>query len=133
MPVRLALLIALTSSALALLPILGSRLARLLADYAWSHGARRSRAGAGRARPAWASPAVSADLGVSPAPPPQTKRKRFSRSPVVRPRVSPAGASLRSPSRLVGLLHKTGEVVVVVGLGLVLGAAIGILALLYGS
>jgi hypothetical protein len=131
MPVRLALLIALTSSALALLPILGSRLARLLADYAWSHGARRSRAG--RARPAWASPAVSADLGVSPAPPPQTKRKRFSRSPVVRPRVSPAGASLRSPSRLVGLLHKTGEVVVVVGLGLVLGAAIGILALLYGS
>jgi hypothetical protein len=131
MPVRLALLIALTSSALAFLPILGSRLARMLADYAWSHGARRSRAG--RARPPWASPAVSANLGVSPAPPPQTKQKRFSRSPVVSPRVSPAGASLRSPSRLARLLHKTGEVIVVVGLGLVLGAAIGILALLYGS
>jgi hypothetical protein len=132
--VRLALLIALTSSALAFLPILGSRLARLLADYAWSHGARRSRAGAGgRARPPWAPPAVTANLGVGPAPPPQTKQKRFSRSPVMRPRLSPAGGSLRRPSRLVRLLRKTAEVIVVVGLGLVLGAAIGILALLYGS
>jgi hypothetical protein len=51
----------------------------------------------------------------------------------MRPRLSPAGGSLRRPSRLDRLLRKTAEVIVVVGLGLVLGAAIGILALLYGS
>jgi hypothetical protein len=161
MPVRLALLIALSSSALAFLPLLGSSLARLLADFAWPHGARLSHAGAGRARPPWASPAVAANLGVSRAPPPQTapKPKRFSRQPVVRPRVSRAMAFLRSPPRLVGrgrpgpprlrhafarvmlreastrpLLRKTAEVIAVVGLGLVLGATIGgILLELYGS
>jgi hypothetical protein len=163
MPVRLALLIALSSSALAFLPLLGSSLARLLANFAWPHGRRLSHAGAGRARPPWASPAVAANLGVSRAPPPQTapkpKPKRFSRQPVVTPRVSRAKAFLRSPPRLVGrgrpglprlrhafarvmlregsshpLLRKTAEVIAVVGLGLVLGATIGgILLELYGS
>jgi hypothetical protein len=157
-PLRSALLIALASSALAFLPILGSRLVRLLTHYAWSHGTRLSCAGAGPARPPWASPAKSANLDVSRAPPPQTKPRRFSRSPVVRPRVSRAGAPLRSPLRLVGLaragllglrhafarvllreasirslLHRTAEGVVLVGLSLVLGAAIGILAALYGG
>jgi hypothetical protein len=135
MPVRLALLIALTSSALAVLPMLGSRLARLLANYAWSHGARRPRAGAGRARSAWASPALSANLGVSRAPPPPTKPQRFSRSPVVRPRVSRAGPSrvmLREAS-IRSLLHKTAEVIAMVALGLGLGVATAILARLFGS
>lgn len=138
MRVRWALLIALTSSALAFLPMLGSRLARLLADYAWSHGAGLWRAGAGRARPPWASPAVPANLGLSRAPPPQTKPKRFSRSPVVRRRVPRPGAFLRSPSPLVGLdraaLLGLRHAFAVVGLGLLLGATIGgILAALYGS
>jgi hypothetical protein len=143
LPVRLALLIALTSSALAFLPGLASRSARLLTNYAWSHGARVSHAGAGRARPPWASPAVSANLSVSRAPPPQTKPKRFSRSPVVRQRVPRAGllglrhafarVMLRAAS-IPPLLHKTAEVIAVVGLGLVLGATIGrILLALYGS
>jgi hypothetical protein len=133
MPVRLALLIALTSAALAVLPTLGSRLARLLANYAWSHGARRPRAGAGRARSAWASPALSANLGVSRAPPPP-KPKRFSRSPMVRPRVSRAGASraMFRGASIRSLLHKTAEVIAMVALGLVLGAATVILARLYG-
>ena len=113
-PVRLALLIALISSALAFLPIVGSRLARLLPDHAWSHGARLSPPGAGRARGAVGLPAVSANLGVSRALPAQTKPKRFSRSPVVRARVF-------------------GEAIAVVGLGVVLGVTIGILAALYGS
>jgi hypothetical protein len=134
MPVRLALLIALTSSALAVLPMLGSRLARLLANYARPHGARRPRAGAGRARSAWASAALSANLGVSRAPPPPTP-KRFSRSPVVRPRVSRAGPSrvmLREAS-IRSLLHKTAEVIAMVALGLGLGVATAILARLFGS
>jgi hypothetical protein len=129
-PLRLALMIALTSSALALLPILGSRLARLLGNYLLSHGARLSRAGAGLARPPWASPATSANLGVSRALPPQTKPRRFSRSPAWRltfARVMLREASIRS------LLYKTAEGAVLVGLSLVLGAAIGILAALYGG
>jgi hypothetical protein len=130
-PLRLALMIALTSSALAFLPILGSRFARLLGNHAWSHGARLSRAGAGSARPPWASPATSAKFGVSRAPPPQTKPRRFSRSPVVRPHTF-ASVMLREAS-IRSLLHKTAEGVVLVGLSLVLGAAIGILAALYGG
>jgi hypothetical protein len=130
-PLRLALMIALTSSALAFLPILGSRLARLLGNYAWSHGARLSRAGARPARPPWASPATSANVGVTRAPPPQTKPRRFSRSPVVRrhtfARVMLREASVRS------LLYKTAEGAALVGVSVVLGAAIGILAALYGG
>jgi hypothetical protein len=69
--------------------------------------------GAGRARGAVGLPAVSANLGVSRALPAQTKPKRFSRSPVVRARVF-------------------AETIAVVGLGVVLGVTIGILAALYG-
>jgi hypothetical protein len=130
-PLRSALLIALASSALAFLPILGSRLVRLLTHYAWSHGTRLSCAGAGPARPPWASPAKSANLDVSRAPPPQTKPRRFSRSPVVRPHTF-ASVMLREAS-IRSLLHETAEGVVLVGLSLVLGAAIGILAALYGG
>jgi hypothetical protein len=130
-PLRLALMIALASSALAFLPILGSRFARLLGNYAWSHGTRLSRAGAGPARTPWASPATSANLDVSRAPPPQTKPRRFSRLPVVRrhtfARVMLREASVRS------LLYKTAEGAALVGLSLVLGVAIGILATLYGG
>jgi hypothetical protein len=130
-PLRLALMIALASSALAFLPILGSRFARLLGNYAWSHGTRLSRAGPGPARPPRASPAKSANLDVSRAPPPQTKPRRFSRSPVVRPHTF-ASVMLREAS-IRSLLHETAEGVVLVGLSLVLGAAIGILAALYGG
>jgi hypothetical protein len=124
-------MIALTSSALAFLPILGSRFARLLGNYAWSHGTRLSRAGPGPARPPWASPPTSAKLDVSRAPPPQTKPGRLSRSPVVRPHTF-ASVMLREAS-IRSLLHETAEGVVLVGLSLVLGAAIGILAALYGG
>jgi hypothetical protein len=156
--VRLALLIALTSSALALLPILGLRLASLLANYAWSHGSRLSRARVGRAQVPWCSPAVSANPGVSRAPPAQTRPKRSSPLPVVRARVFRVGTSVRSLSRLAGLarawplglpqafvrvmlpvasirsaLRETREVIAVVGLCTVLAVTIGILAALYGS
>ena len=147
-PMRWALLIALTSSALVFLPILGSRLARLRANYAWSHGNQLSRAGPGLVRTPLASPAAAANLGVSRAPPLQTKSKpkrkpaRFLRSPMVRARVPRAGLrSLRRvfawvmpPKAIRSLLHKTWEVVAVVGLGLLVGATIGgILLALYGS
>lgn len=85
--VRLALLIALASLALSVLPTL-ARLPRRLEDYAWSLRKRVSRTSTGRANVLFASQ-LAGNLGPSRAPPAQQTLKEFP-SPSLRSRGSAA-------------------------------------------